>query len=145
VAVEQSSSQISGAVPTPRRRTGLWRRVSPGSIGLFAISIAAGLIAWQLLSAQYTATFLPSPAETWEGARELAEDGTLFDSVVASSRRILIGWGLGLAVGIPVGLLMGRLSIVRRLLDPYIEFFRFIPPIAFVTLAVIWPSPPRSC
>ena len=33
---------------------------------------------------------------------------------------------------------MGRFSIVRRLLDPYIEFFRFIPPISFVTLAVIW-------
>jgi taurine transport system permease protein len=138
VAVEQSSSPIGGAVRAARRRSGLWHRVSPGSIGLFVISIAAGLAAWQLLSAQYTATFLPSPAETWDGARELAEDGTLFDSVVASSRRILIGWGLGLAVGIPVGLLMGRFSIVRRLLDPYIEFFRFIPPIAFVTLAVIW-------
>jgi taurine transport system permease protein len=138
VAVQESSSPAARAVPAARRRAGVWRRVSPGSIGLFVVSIGAGLVAWQLLSAQYTATFLPSPAETWDGARELAEDGTLFDSVVASSRRILIGWGLGLAVGIPVGLLMGRFSIVRRLLDPYIEFFRFIPPIAFVTLAVIW-------
>ncbi|MDP1228046.1 ABC transporter permease subunit, partial [Klebsiella pneumoniae] len=33
---------------------------------------------------------------------------------------------------------MGRIAIVRQLLDPYIEFFRFIPPIAFVTLAVVW-------
>jgi NitT/TauT family transport system permease protein len=135
---QDSPSQLGGAVPAAGRGRRLWDRVSPGSIGLFVVSIAAGLLAWQLLSTQYTATFLPSPSETWDGARELAEDGTLFDSVVASSRRILIGWGLGLAVGIPVGLLMGRVSIVRRLLDPYIEFFRFIPPIAFVTLAVIW-------
>jgi len=29
-------------------------------------------------------------------------------------------------------------TTIRRLLDPYIEFFRFIPPIAFVTLAIVW-------
>jgi taurine transport system permease protein len=139
MAVQQDSSQLGGAAPAAGRRTRGWRRrIDPGSIGLFVISIAAGLLVWQLLSQRYSATFLPSPAETWEGTRELAEDGTLLDSVIASSRRILIGWGLGLIVGIPVGLLMGRFSIVRRLLDPYIEFFRFIPPIAFVTLAVIW-------
>ena len=131
-------SQIGGATPTPDRRVRWRERLSLGSLGLFALSILLGLTVWQLLSMQYSPTFLPSPAETWDGARELAEDGTLADSVVASSRRILIGWGLGLLVGIPVGLFMGRFSIVRRLLDPYIEFFRFIPPIAFVTLAVIW-------
>ena len=37
-----------------------------------------------------------------------------------------------------MGLLMGRITVVRRLLDPYIEFFRFIPPISFVSLAIIW-------
>jgi len=36
---------------------------------------------------------------------------------------------------------MGYFRWVRRLFDPYIEFFRFIPPIAFVTLAVIWLGP----
>lgn len=109
-----------------------------GSLGLFALSIALGLLVWQLLGSYYSATFLPSPAETFDGARELLADGTLLSSIVASSRRILVGWGLGLVVGIPVGLLMGQVSIIRRLLDPYIQFFRFIPPIAFVTLAVIW-------
>jgi taurine transport system permease protein len=130
---------MGGTEPTPDRARPGWReKLSLSSLGLFAVSILLGLGLWQLLSMQYSATFLPSPAETWDGAKELAEDGTLAESVIASSRRILIGWGLGVAVGIPVGLLMGRFSIVRRLLDPYIEFFRFIPPIAFVTLAVIW-------
>ncbi|GGZ01760.1 ABC transporter permease [Streptomyces poonensis] len=65
-------------------------------------------------------------------------DGTLGDSVIASSRRILIGWGLGVVVGAPVGLLIRQIRIVRQLLEPYTEFFRFIPPVAFVTLAVVW-------
>jgi len=139
MTVAEQPSRTGGAEPTPDRpRRGLRDRLSLDTIGLFGLSILLGLGVWQLASMQYTATFLPSPAETWAGARELAEDGTLLASVIASSRRILVGWGLGLLVGIPVGLVMGRFSLVRRLLDPYIEFFRFIPPIAFVTLAVIW-------
>ncbi|MFX5718582.1 ABC transporter permease subunit, partial [Acinetobacter baumannii] len=47
----------------------------------------------------------------------------------------------GVAIGVPLGIFMGRFDLVRQLLDPYIEFFRFIPPIAFVTLAVIWLGP----
>jgi taurine transport system permease protein len=139
VAVADETSRMGGTEPTPDRRRPGWReKLSLSSLGLFALSIVLGLAVWQGLSMQYTATFLPSPAETWVGAKDLAADGTLLESMIASSRRILVGWGLGLVVGIPVGLLMGRFSIVRRLLDPYIEFFRFIPPIAFVTLAVIW-------
>jgi taurine transport system permease protein len=108
------------------------------SLGMFAVSIAAGVGVWQLLAMRYGSALVASPGQTASAARELAADGTLTNSVIASSRRILVGWGLGLAVGVPMGLLMGQVPVIRRLLDPYIEFFRFIPPIAFVTLAVVW-------
>lgn len=111
------------------------------TLGLAAISIGAGLTIWQLLSFRFPPLFLPSPTDTWIAAGELIEDGTLFRAILASSLRILAGWTMGVVIGIPVGILMGHFSIVRRLLDPYIEFFRFIPPIAFVTLAVIWLGP----
>lgn len=105
---------------------------------LFAVSILMGLAVWQALASYYGPTLVSSPLETWRAAVELSEDGTLWASVWASGRRIFIGWGLGVVVGVPLGLVMGRVRIVRELLDPYIEFFRFIPPIAFVTLAIIW-------
>ncbi|WTH82388.1 beta-1,3-glucanase family protein [Streptomyces sp. NBC_00828] len=98
-------------------------------------------LASPLLSLVIAAVVIRSPSvipATLSAARELASDGTLTNSIIASSRRILIGWGLGVAVGVPVGLLVGQIKVVRQLLDPYIEFFRFIPPIAFVTLAVVW-------
>ena len=56
----------------------------------------------------------------------------------ASFTRILVGFAIGTMIGIPLGLLMGASRFVRSFMDPYVEFFRFIPPIAFVTLAVIW-------
>lgn len=111
------------------------------SLGLAAVSIIAGLAVWQVLSLSFPPIFLPSPLATWYATGELLEDGTLWKAIVASSLRIITGWAMGVVVGIPVGILMGHFTIVRRLLDPYIEFFRFIPPIAFVTLAVIWLGP----
>jgi taurine transport system permease protein len=104
-------------------------------------SLAIGLLIWELASRHVAPLFLPSPMATFEGLVELAQDGTLATSIAASSGRILTGWALGVIVGVPLGIFMGYFGSVRLLLDPYIEFFRFIPPIAFVTLAVIWLGP----
>jgi ABC-type nitrate/sulfonate/bicarbonate transport system permease component len=104
-------------------------------------SVALGLIVWEVLSWRFQPLFLPSPQLTFIAVGELWEDGTLLQSIGASLARIMAGWSLGLVIGIPVGMVMGYFSFVRRLLDPYVEFFRFIPPIAFVTLAVIWLGP----
>ncbi|RNG17987.1 ABC transporter permease [Streptomyces botrytidirepellens] len=132
----------TSATPRPGRHPGARPgRATAGRLraaGLYTVSVLAGVAVWQLLAVTYGSALVASPSETLSAARELAADGTLFNSVVASGRRILIGWGLGLAVGVPVGLLIGQIPLVRHLLDPYIEFFRFIPPVAFVTLAVVW-------
>jgi NitT/TauT family transport system permease protein len=138
--VESGPSPASATMIGARRRTG--KRVNVAGavrrVVLFAISIGLGLLLWQVLASHYGPALVASPAQTWQAALDLAADGTLWQSIWASSRRILIGWGLGIVVGVPLGLVMGRVKIVRELLDPYIEFFRFIPPIAFVTLAIIW-------
>jgi ABC-type nitrate/sulfonate/bicarbonate transport system permease component len=107
--------------------------------GLFSVGL--GLLIWEMLSWRFTPLFLPSPRLTLQAVGELWDDGTLIQSIGASLARIMAGWSLGLIIGIPVGIMMGYFSFVRRLLDPYVEFFRFIPPIAFVTLAVIWLGP----
>jgi taurine transport system permease protein len=132
--VEITGSAVPELKPARQRR----RRLPLVAVLTYAVSIALGLAVWELASLHWSSTFLPSPYQTWIAAKELWRDGTLPESIWASSRRILIGWSLGLAVGVPVGLLMGRITMVRRLLDPYIEFFRFIPPISFVSLAIIW-------
>jgi taurine transport system permease protein len=131
--IEVAGSALPELKPSRRRR-----HLPVTATLTYVLSIGLGLGLWQLASMHWSATFLPSPYQTWVSAKELWRDGTLPDSIWASSRRILIGWSLGVAVGVPIGLLMGRIAIVRRLLDPYIEFFRFIPPIAFVSLTIIW-------
>ncbi|MFT4148762.1 MAG: ABC transporter permease [Paracoccaceae bacterium] len=104
-------------------------------------SIIAGILLWQVVSLGISPFFLPSPWQTLLALKELAADGSLQASILASAGRILAGWIAGVIVGIPLGIFMGTVPVVRRIFDPYIEFFRFIPPIAFVTLAVIWLGP----
>jgi taurine transport system permease protein len=133
---QRDKPKAGGALPTLEVRR--WPGLPGGRALTYALSLLLGLAVWGLLSTRYDENFLPSPIETWSGAVDLWQDGALLGAVLASARRIAIGWGLGVLVGAPMGLLMGRIAVIRRLLDPYIEFFRFIPPIAFVTLAVIW-------
>jgi len=109
--------------------------------GAFAASIAGGVILWQIASTFSSPLFLPSPLATAEALMSLWSDGTLPASIVVSARRIFIGWITGVIVGVPIGMLMGYFKVIRQVFDPYIEFFRFVPPTAFVTLAVIWLGP----
>ena len=55
-----------------------------------------------------------------------------------SLSRILSGWIIGSLIAIPIGLLMGKISILRLLTEPFLHFIRFIPPIAFITLFLLW-------
>lgn len=117
----------------------VWRSGSFRRLLIFGGSLICGVLIWTLAAWRVgQPAFLPSPAKTLEGAVELVQNGQLFESVLASFGRILSGFLLGSIVGIPLGLLMGKSALVRTIMDPYVEFFRFIPPIAFVTLSIIW-------
>ncbi|MGH9138707.1 MAG: ABC transporter permease [Acidimicrobiales bacterium] len=139
-ATDLADREAPRRVGAPARRRGSARlsRKYVGRAATFVVSIVLGITIWGLVSLRYPMVLLPSPRETWVSAKDLWQDGTITESIWASSKRIISGWGLGLIVGIPVGLLMGRFQLLRTLFDPWVEFFRFIPPIAFVTLAVVW-------
>lgn len=87
-------------------------------------------------------TFLPGPRSVWIKFVEVYADGyrrvTLQEHVLASLSRILYGFGYGCLVGIPLGLAMGLSNILRGIFDPIVEFFRPIPPLAFIPLVIIW-------
>jgi NitT/TauT family transport system permease protein len=105
---------------------------------VYFTSVSAFVAAWWLLSLSTLPVFLPSPLLTLESAIELTRSLELPKAIGISLFRILSGWLLGALVGVPLGLLMGRIPLVRQAATPYVEFFRFIPPIAFVTLFLIW-------
>lgn len=108
------------------------------SAGWYGLVVLVSLGIWAALSTRIDPLFLPGPQRVAVAAWELTREGSLAGHVGASYFRVLTGWFLGSLIAIPIGLLAGRLWYVRLALSPYVNFFRFVPPIAFVTLALIY-------
>ena len=96
------------------------------------------ILIWQLGALLYGPDVIPGPWDTVQGARELIADGTLMQYIGISFTRVLAGWVLGSVIAIPVGLLIGKVHIIRLFAEPFLNFIRFIPPIAFITLFLVW-------
>ena len=108
-------------------------------VGLTFLGFASLFLIWHAASAWLLSSVLfPPPWKVILKAVELAEDGTLWEQASVSLMRIFTGFACGTAIGIPLGLAIGSFIVVRRLLEPYTEFLRFIPATALITVAVIW-------
>lgn len=93
---------------------------------------------WQAGALIYGPDVIPGPLVTLQSAIELIADGSLLHYIGISFYRVFVGWMLGSLVAIPLGLLIGRVTIVRIFAEPFLNFIRFIPPIAFITLFLVW-------
>jgi NitT/TauT family transport system permease protein len=110
----------------------------PADAAYFGASVALFFAVWWIAAGYFDPVLLPSPIVTGETAWRMVADGELALSMGVSYLRICAGWLAGGLVGAILGLLMGRLPVMNRLLDPLVEFARFIPPISFLTLFIIW-------
>jgi NitT/TauT family transport system permease protein len=96
------------------------------------------LLTWQFASMVNPSEFLPGPLQTLRGGKEIVVSGVLFQYIGISFFRIFSGWFLGIICAVPIGLLIGQFNVVRRIFEPFINFFRFIPAIGFLTLFLMW-------
>jgi taurine transport system permease protein len=86
--------------------------------------------------------FLPSPGDVWEAFVELVREGykgeSLATHILVSLRRLFLALGASLAVAVPLGLAAGTSRLVRAVIDPVIEFYRPLPPLAYYTLLILF-------
>jgi NitT/TauT family transport system permease protein len=91
------------------------------------------LIAWTTIPILF-----PGPGEVLRAIITSIADGSLIWDILISYFRILLGWAIGCILAMPLGMLAGQIKWARAIIEPYVEFFRYIPPIAFITLFLIW-------
>lgn len=103
----------------------------------YVAAIICLLIFWQVAS-YFTPIFLPGIIKTIKGGIEIAEEGTLTNYIGVSLFRIMTGWLLGCGIGIPLGWIIGHSDRFELFTDPYINFLRFLPPITWVTVLLVW-------
>lgn len=86
--------------------------------------------------------FLPSPVDVFQKFLDIADNGfagaTLSQHLFASLTRIFGSFFFACLIGIPLGILIGCSNILRGIFDPLIEFYRPLPPLAYLPLIIIW-------
>lgn len=109
-----------------------------GRRGMTAVAVLTALFVWTLAATLTSPFFLPSPLSVGNAIVDLTVNGTLPNAIGISYFRILVGWAVGCTVAIPLALLAGRITLVRQLVAPFFNFFRFVPPIALLGVAILW-------
>lgn len=129
----------------PARRCAAWRWPFSRQLTLSTATLLVVLAVWWAVAALQLISplFLPPPGQvlhklvTIAGAQGFM-DATLWQHLAASLMRILIALLAATIIGIPVGIAMGLSPTLRGILDPLIELYRPVPPLAYLPLMVIW-------
>jgi NitT/TauT family transport system permease protein len=135
MARDSGAGLLALRVPPPR----LIRRIA----GLAAVGVI--LLLWWFVTRGtgsedrwISPVILPSPAEVVRGVPSLWTERALLDSILATLQRVLIGFTLAAAVGIPVGIVAGAWRLFEAAGAPLALFGRNLPVAALVPLTILW-------
>ena len=122
-----------------RARVPRWRR-TVSSVWPPAVAVALLLGAWELayragVKPPYA---LPSPADVGLVILAQLRDGTLLGAIETSVTRGALGFLIALAIGTPLGLLVGRVRVVRRAIGPILSGLQSLPSVAGVPASIIF-------
>ncbi len=133
------------------RRVNWWPRLRPAMLAVaFPIVL---LLIWHFATAGRPGSLIPPPYDVWLELRDLAfgginddaYSGTLHVHLLASVSRVYGGFAMALIVALPLGMLIGRVPLIRQLVDPTIQILRPVPVTAWLPLAmIIFGLGPRS-
>ncbi|SDR50097.1 taurine transport system permease protein [Paraburkholderia fungorum] len=145
-----SIESLASSAPAKKRevRRRKPRRGLPGegsTVALSLTSVAAIAALWWAATFFHwiPPLFLPSPQAVWTAFVD-AWNGRiqgglpLSEHLMWSAIRVFCAFALASLTAVPVGILMGVSRIARGLLDPPLEFYRPLPPLAYLPLVVIW-------
>jgi NitT/TauT family transport system permease protein len=128
---------VSENAQTPRPGiAGAQRQAGHGLLALNVVAVVIGIVLWSAV-VSFGQVGLPSPLEVVARGLEVARRGQLLTDLSSSLARVLTGFALGVSLAIPIGFLMGWYRVARGLIEPYVQFFRMIPPLAVIPLAIV--------
>lgn len=149
--MSEATPTKTAATEVRTRKTG--RSARPGKTGpltgtqaslISSATVVFVLVVWAIVThlGLVKPLFLPKLVTVWQAFLDAIEgkiDGApLTDHVAMSLFRVISAFLLAALIGIPVGLAMGLSSAIRAMLDPFIEFYRPLPPLAYLPLVIIW-------
>jgi len=108
-------------------------------VALPAATLAVLLIIWEVaVRRAHAQGLVPLPSGIVRAGITLLGNGVILQAMAGSLGRVLIGFGVGAAIGIPVGLAIGTIGVLDRSLRPVLDALRSIAPIAWIPMAILW-------
>lgn len=108
---------------------------------LYSLSVAMFFVTWDVIAA---AGLFGMP-RVYSVAKYLAvlayeplAGKTLLGHLWASMQRVLLGFVIAVAIGVPLGLFMAMNKTVDRIVGPVFNLFKPMPPIAWISIAILW-------
>jgi ABC-type nitrate/sulfonate/bicarbonate transport system permease component len=115
------------------------RRGQLRQLGFVIASLGIGLICWEVLSYVIVGPFLiPPPQAVARALVPMSESGDLLRDIGMSLSRVATGYVAGVTFALLLGLFMGRIRLLHDLLDPMLEFMRYLSPTALIPVVVVW-------
>jgi NitT/TauT family transport system permease protein len=135
---------VASATPASARRRPKLERVQGFLLGIgFPVAL---VLMWHQLVVMTGTRLVPTPAQvglmmydfTFGGIHNDAFSATIFTHLLASMERVYGGFALAVLLGVPLGLLIGKVKAIRQLLDPTLSLLRPIPVTAWLPLSMIF-------
>jgi NitT/TauT family transport system permease protein len=142
---------VTSEVPATKRQIAVRRLFEQtkqhGIAVLLAVASIGALFAFWYLGTKYQLEFyirfknVPTPHDVLEQAIEVGSSSTFLVNIVKSVQRILTGFAIATALGVALGLVIGKYQRAYELFMPAMEVLRPIPAIAWVPMSImLWPN-----
>jgi ABC-type nitrate/sulfonate/bicarbonate transport system permease component len=130
----------AGGPPTGAGRTR--RRLLPSDVSRYGglVAVIAFLLIWEAIyrAGYVDPLFLSSPSSIVAAGADMVRTGTLWGHLKVSATEFVLGVGLAVIIGIPVGLVTGWYKGIRTITAPFISFGYATPRVALLPLIIIW-------
>jgi NitT/TauT family transport system permease protein len=128
------------AVLAGRRKRWPWLQPAVVRLAWQLVLLVAMLAAWQELVEHHVLTTLAvsKPTDIWKQLLSLSRGGLLLSSVIVTFEETIIGYAIGVILGVSVGFLLAFLPRVRSVLDPYVTMLNSLPRFALAPLYILW-------
>ena len=127
---QKKSAAVSNNETAERRQTPSWV--------ITVASVAVVLVIWEIFGRQINPVFGSYPTAIAAAFWELLISGQLGAALYDSLRPFVLGYGLAIVVGIPVGLVVGRFRVAEAALGLYVTAGYAMPLVALVPLLILW-------
>ena len=104
------------------------------------LAIPVFLLIWEIIARTgiFNEALFPAPSSVIVALAQMLWSGELAIDVAASMQRLVVGYAAGALAGLVIGTATGRFAVPRSCLSPIIQMLRPVPPISFVSVAVLW-------